>query len=866
MPLASGESRSSNHASQRGNGRRLQPQNPRPEPFNRQTPNFPGMALPALAPDPRYEGHHFKNMDQSLPLSAPLSGFPVRGSTQDNASTNCNFQQREHAPPMYQNWAGASPATSEHDMIQQFAQAIHAVPIEEVHNPQSLPPNIVATLDKDLNRIIFVLENKKTYVTNLTEMSKALGISVSGLKKAKLERLSAAARRYHSLGDYQSLSFMRCVVDEHSPVELRPVEVAPNSSNRVFQSQLAQNRRGQRLGTHPGPKQNSCSSSDIPGWSSASPTSGVNPLVAPGANKGGALSFRLSPFYQLNKMIGSPVFFLKPHMKRRPTQLVSFDCNPVFLEIETSGVFLVCQEFNPQAGDQQPIYFPFYNEIELDGEILTANTRGVRGVVGSARPVDLKPILIKRRGRHRLRITIVVNDQGEKVSDKSFAFAIYYGQKMPHEKLVEQIKARPHIDLNQTKSMAMKAASGEEGDDVVVSSDAIYSLKDSIMMTRISVPIRSRACTHIETFDALTFIMLQDQAETWKCPVCNRTVTWESLAVDDFFAEILSQAGPEVESVAIKADGTWSVEETDSTGDDETDSDDDHKTAFKRPRSKLEEEVVDLLSETDDELTSNPVRPPVQPPQSQPHRSQPPQSQPPQSQPPRSQPPQSQHLQSQVSSARIAGTQSSNESSVRSQQKHNQHAEIPQLDSLKRRAWDPFLSELSSPHAEVPIGESQPKDLQSDERSPTSTDNPRQEILKTLQAFGNYQSVIFDAPQRTLDQYQSSRVPVLEPITQPNTQQRAQPAAPHSSLVPIMYPDVHFHYADQESNSPPLPVQTASEFRSMNAQNRALGSVAPQTQVTNGNQLNGQTMKIRYHALSRLIDDDEDDIIDLTMD
>lgn len=768
-----------------------------------------------------------------------------------NASMSYGYPQGNQISSLHSNWSNAPAAAAEQDLVQQFAQAIHALPVEQVYGNHSVPPNVphnaTTNIDKDLDRILFVLEHKKTYVSHLTEMSRALGIGTSGLKKAKLERLVTLARKYHSLGQFQELNFLRQVVDVEGPAELRPLDMAFSPPVRVSQPQLAQSRHGQRLGTRRGtaaPDQNSQTPSDLSGWSSASPAPGVNPLVAPYENRRFVprLSFRLSPFYQLDKMIGSPTFFLQPHVKRRPTQFVSFDCDLEFLENKTSGVFLVCQEFNPQAGDQQPIYFPFYNELELDGETLGANTRGIRGVVGSARPVDLKPILLKRRGRHKLRITVVVNDQGERVSDKSFAFAIYYGQKVPHEVLVEQIKARPHIDLKQTKSMAMKAAAGDEGDDVVVSSDAIYSLKDSIMMTRISVPIRSRACTHIETFDALTFIMLQDQAETWKCPVCNRTITWESLAVDDFFAEILSKAGPEVESVAIKADGTWSVEETDSACDDETDSDEDHRTAVKRSRSEMEGEIVDLLSETDDELLSlsNSAPPPPQPAQSQQPASQPAQS-------------------------GLARSQSPNETSAQEHQLHEQDGER----SMESTATfdlptnpERLLRSLEDPNTSA---------QDSAEKSPPNTDIARQEIYETMQAFRGSNSVMFDAPQRFLDEYRNPRTPNSQSTRPLDSQPNVQTEAPCSTSEPVMYPNSHTRYANLALNNSDAPIQPASGHRTTGAEDSSPGAAESQDQV-NGHQSNGpgsQSMKIRLPALSRFIDDDEDDeddIIDLTMD
>ena len=66
----------------------------------------------------------------------------------------------------------------------------------------------------------------------------------------------------------------------------------------------------------------------------------------------------------------------------------------------------------------------------------------------------------------------------------------------------------------------------------IVATSTVMSLKDPISMLRIRIPCRSSVCTHSQCFDAGFFLELQEQAPTWTCPVCNKTVSYESLAVD----------------------------------------------------------------------------------------------------------------------------------------------------------------------------------------------------------------------------------------------------------------------------------------------------------------------------------------------
>lgn len=85
------------------------------------------------------------------------------------------------------------------------------------------------------------------------------------------------------------------------------------------------------------------------------------------------------------------------------------------------------------------------------------------------------------------------------------------------------------------------------------------SLKDPISTLRISTPCRSTICTHNQCFDAASFLQLQEQAPTFTCPICNKTISYEGLAVDEYVEEILNNAR-NADQVTIEPSGEWSTE------------------------------------------------------------------------------------------------------------------------------------------------------------------------------------------------------------------------------------------------------------------------------------------------------------------
>lgn len=114
--------------------------------------------------------------------------------------------------------------------------------------------------------------------------------------------------------------------------------------------------------------------------------------------------------------------------------------------------------------------------------------------------------------------------------------------------------------------------------DIEVGS-SVMSLKDPISTLRIKTPCRSTLCSHNSCFDAESFLQLQEQAPTWTCPICNKSISYEALAVDEYVEDILHKARS-VDQVTIEPSGEWSLEQDTSPkrngyGPHDDDSDED---------------------------------------------------------------------------------------------------------------------------------------------------------------------------------------------------------------------------------------------------------------------------------------------------
>ena len=67
-------------------------------------------------------------------------------------------------------------------------------------------------------------------------------------------------------------------------------------------------------------------------------------------------------------------------------------------------------------------------------------------------------------------------------------------------------------------------------------------------------------CSHIQCFDATSYLQLQEQGPQWICPICSKSAPFEHLAVDEYVRDILENTLESQDQVTIEPDGEWRKE------------------------------------------------------------------------------------------------------------------------------------------------------------------------------------------------------------------------------------------------------------------------------------------------------------------
>ncbi|GKT88061.1 MIZ/SP-RING zinc finger protein [Colletotrichum tofieldiae] len=196
------------------------------------------------------------------------------------------------------------------------------------------------------------------------------------------------------------------------------------------------------------------------------------------------------------------------------------------------------------AGDNsgtQDIAFPHQSEIKINGNEVKANLRGLKNKPGSTRPVDITSYLrLKNDNRNLVEFTYAL-------TQKKFYLVLYACKITSAQELAEKIKVGKKIPKYKVI------------EENIVTTSQVLSLKCPLSYMRLDVPCRSVNCSHIQCFDATSYLQLQEQGPQWLCPICNKSAPFEQLAVDEYVRDILANTSKSLDQVTIEPDGQWRV-------------------------------------------------------------------------------------------------------------------------------------------------------------------------------------------------------------------------------------------------------------------------------------------------------------------
>ncbi|XP_016660875.1 E3 SUMO-protein ligase PIAS1-like [Acyrthosiphon pisum] len=165
-------------------------------------------------------------------------------------------------------------------------------------------------------------------------------------------------------------------------------------------------------------------------------------------------------------------------------------------------------------------------------------------------PIDItRQVNLKNCGKNILKITWAKEKY-------KFMAGVFVAHRLTWNDLLEELKKRPKRASDKTKELIKKSMVNDA--DMGVES-IIATVMDPLTKLRMKLPARGVDCIHLQCFDAIQFLQMNEQKAKWKCPLCNKKMKFENIEVDEFFLNIVLSPvlSEECENVLLLKDGTW---------------------------------------------------------------------------------------------------------------------------------------------------------------------------------------------------------------------------------------------------------------------------------------------------------------------
>ncbi|PTB71375.1 zf-MIZ-domain-containing protein [Trichoderma longibrachiatum ATCC 18648] len=263
-------------------------------------------------------------------------------------------------------------------------------------------------------------------------------------------------------------------------------------------------------------------------------------------------SFKPSPFYTIEVPVSGLPMAQHRNSVTIPLKLSHCPIAQRCIDDKSYRIMVFCASDNSGVQD---VAFPHQSELRVNGDEIKANLRGLKNKPGSTRPVDITSALrLKRDYMNNIEFTYALTTKVSFVLPLQKYYLIVNLCKVTTvPDLVATIASRSKI----TEESVIRDLNKIAQDPDVVATSQVLSLKCPLSYMRLEVPCRSVRCTHLQCFDATSYLQLQEQGPQWLCPICNKPAPFEQLAVDGYVKAILEKTPKSLETVTIEPNGKW---------------------------------------------------------------------------------------------------------------------------------------------------------------------------------------------------------------------------------------------------------------------------------------------------------------------
>ena len=114
-----------------------------------------------------------------------------------------------------------------------------------------------------------------------------------------------------------------------------------------------------------------------------------------------------------------------------------------------------------------------------------------------------------------------------------FCFTVQLVKKLEASELVERLVSNSASDPKETQNLVIEKLRNDDESEIL-SSTLKCKLACPLGKMRITIPVRGKLCKHIQCFDALLYLKMNEKKSTWICPICDQKTEYHHLFIDGY--------------------------------------------------------------------------------------------------------------------------------------------------------------------------------------------------------------------------------------------------------------------------------------------------------------------------------------------
>ncbi|XP_060642153.2 E3 SUMO-protein ligase PIAS4 isoform X1 [Anolis sagrei] len=164
------------------------------------------------------------------------------------------------------------------------------------------------------------------------------------------------------------------------------------------------------------------------------------------------------------------------------------------------------------------------------------------------RPINLTHLMFMTSATNR--ITVIWGNYG-----KSYSVGLFLVRQMTSAELLQRLKniGIKHPELCKA---LVKEKLRLDPESEIATTGVRVSLICPLVKMRLSVPCRAETCAHLQCFDAVFYLQMNEKKPTWMCPVCDKPATYDQLMIDGLLSKILTEC-EDADEIEYLVDGSW---------------------------------------------------------------------------------------------------------------------------------------------------------------------------------------------------------------------------------------------------------------------------------------------------------------------